>query len=278
MSSSSHLSDHRSIMRQWSLQAGEIFGEDKEAATAFQRTMDAALSALETLDSEQRQAVEKIIYKYNELSKREKDDHFTKFFETLSNVNIKDTSRTIFQEMALHMSDYGLITVRQSRFSESLGMSRSSLARGLKELEDADLIRQYPTDKLKLPSGWSRNNGTIYMINPSAATKRTDRSTVSSIWYRIGGSRLSMDNAADWTSMSVPSDHGTGYARIATQPERNKKANSTVPTAESASQKDNESNLICTYSIPRKADPTQALAPDFIPDLNKNPFSFTGEV
>lgn len=274
MSSSSHLSDHRSIMRQWSSQAGEIFGEDKEAATAFQRTMDAALSALEALDAEQRQAVEKIIYKYNELSKREKDDHFTKFFETLSNVNIKDTSRTIFQEMALHMSDYGLITVRQSRFSESLGMSRSSLARGLKELEDADLIRQYPTDKLKLPSGWSRNNGTIYMINPSAATKRTDRSTVSSIWYRIGGSRLSVDNAAaDWTSMSVPSDHGTGYARIATQPER-KKTDSTVPTAESVT---NDNELTCTYSISRKADPTQALAPDFIPDL-KNPFSFTGEV
>lgn len=277
MSSSSHLSDHKSIMRQWSLQAGEIFTEDKEAAIAFQRTMDAALSALEALDSEQRQAVEKIIYKYNELSKREKDDHFTKLFETLSNVDIKDTSRTIFQEMALHMSDYGLINVKQSRFSESLGISRSSLSRGLKELEDAGLIRQYPTDKLKLPSGWSRNNGIIYMINPTAATKRTDKSTVSAIWYRIGGSRLPMSDKTDWTSMSVPSDHGTGYARIATQPER-KKADSTVPTAESASKKDNGSNLICTCSISRKANPTQALAPDFIPDLNENPFSFTGEV
>lgn len=264
--------------------ASSICCGNPSGAVDLQKAIEALTGQLKAVESTAK--INQIIQTFEDSSRPTGyDDIFYKGYTGKKDFAFKgkDTvAAAIFDDLVEHMSDSNLIMLCQSDYADYLGITRQHLQPHLKDLERRGYICIYPNSDVQLLR--SKNDGQIYMINPFIACKRSERSKIFKVWKAVCGKPTpSTERDARWTSITTRSGYykTTKVSQLYIKSEERKEVSSTVPstTVEPTSLKDNGSNSsIDTYTISQKADPMQALAPDFIPDLNENPFSFTGEV
>lgn len=248
--------------------APRIFAGKPDLAVKFTQAVDVVCGTL--LCGESKQSVSDMTIKTFEQAGRpnDYDDRFAKLYTDsgFCDLPIRGIGRAVFLELVLRMGDSNLIWLKQTEVAEALGISRMALSGELKNLKERDFIRVYPPYDLDMK--FTRNDGTIYMINPYISCKRAERSVVFKAWDQINQGAANPDLTVNpttkgaWSNVSIRSR--LIFQRSVKIGVCNGKTNEADPATAMAEPAHNTTNdKIDEDIVSRRPNPMQAEVPHF---------------